>query len=254
MGRPRILKDIKCLGCGKLFRPRESRRKFCSMKCCYSKKPHRGKWFICPICKKEFYRVPCQISYRGLKNRYCSKKCSYQAKIRGKNFICKNCGKEHFRSLSRNKVKYHFCSWKCYMGYKKTNYMKRRKGKNGKTLLAKMKRVLWDIFSKYIRQRDKGICISCSRKDDWKKMDAGHYIPKSICGLTLYFDEQNVNCQCTYCNRWMHGNLSKYAIALRKRYGETILEDLDKRRGIRKISIPEYQQMIEIYKNKLKKF
>jgi len=68
----------------------------------------------------------------------------------------------------------------------------------------------------------------------------------------LYFDERNVNCQCTYCNRWMHGNLTKYAIALREKYGETILEELDKKRKeFKKISIPEYQKMIEEYKTKI---
>jgi len=116
---------------------------------------------------------------------------------------------------------------------------------------AKIKKSLWKVFSEYIRQRDGGICISCGKKDFWRKMDAGHYIPKTA-GLMLYFDERNVNCQCTYCNRWMHGNLTKYAIALREKYGETILEELDKKRKeFKKISIPEYQKMIEEYKTKI---
>ena len=114
------------------------------------------------------------------------------------------------------------------------------------------KKALWIIFSKYIRLRDGGMCFSCGKKDDWKNLDAGHYIPKTA-GLALYFDEKNVNSQCTYCNRFMHGNLSQYALALRMKYGETILEELEwKRRKITRISIPEYQKLIQLYKDKVK--
>jgi len=126
--------------------------------------------------------------------------------------------------------------------------MKKKKTKSTNALL---KKELWVYFSQFIRQRDKGICISCGKEDFWRKMDAGHYIPKTA-GLSLYFDERNVNCQCTYCNRWMHGNLSRYAIALRKKYGENILEELDKKRiKIKKITNDEYIKLIEIYKNKI---
>lgn len=59
-------------------------------------------------------------------------------------------------------------------------------------------------------------------------MDAGHYIPTSICGEYLYFDERNVNCQCTACNRFKHGNLTEYARRLVEKYGGGILKKLDK--------------------------
>lgn len=115
-----------------------------------------------------------------------------------------------------------------------------------------LKKKLWKVFSEYIRQRDKGICISCGKKDDWKNTDAGHYIPKTA-GLSIYFDERNVNCQCTYCNRFMHGNLSRYAIALRRKYGENILEELDEMRvKTRKIDVVEYTNLIAYYKEKIK--
>jgi hypothetical protein len=119
--------------------------------------------------------------------------------------------------------------------------------------LPKLKKQLWTIFSKYIRQRDGGICISCGKVDDWKKMDAGHYIPKTA-GLSIYFNERNVNCQCTYCNRFMHGNLSAYALALRKKYGNDILEELD---NVRKTPIvltrKDYEDKITYYKTLIKK-
>jgi 5-methylcytosine-specific restriction endonuclease McrA len=133
---------------------------------------------------------------------------------------------------------------------RKKFYKTKRKSQ---TPRANLKKRLWTIFSLFIRQRDEGICFSCGKKDEWKKMDAGHYIPKTA-GLSVYFDEQNVNCQCTYCNRFMHGNLSAYALALRKKYGKNILEELDSKKK-KKIIMEnkEYESLIEIYKNKVNK-
>lgn len=117
-----------------------------------------------------------------------------------------------------------------------------------KTLKAK----LWRVFSEYIRRRDeKDGCISCGKKVPWKEAQAGHYIPRTA-GLSTYFDERNVNLQCVACNLWRHGNLSGYAIGLRKKLGNDILEDLDKLRvQTRKISSVEYQNLISHYKSAL---
>jgi hypothetical protein len=83
-------------------------------------------------------------------------------------------------------------------------------------------------------------------------MDAGHYIPKTA-GLSIYFDEKNVNCQCTGCNQFRHGNLSQDALALQDKYGVGILKKLDKqRRKIRRISTSEYIDLIDLYNKKIK--
>lgn len=84
-------------------------------------------------------------------------------------------------------------------------------------------------------------------------MDAGHYHPRTN-GLAVFFDERNVHPQCTGCNRFRHGNLTSYAVSLRKKYGGVILEELDAlRQTIRKISAVEYCELIETYQEKLKK-
>lgn len=116
-----------------------------------------------------------------------------------------------------------------------------------------LKKVLWKLFSEYIRRRDKGVCITCGRRDDWKNMDAGHYIPRSVGGLALYFDEKNVHAQCGGCNRFGHGRLYDYALALKRKYGDTILEELEyKRRKVRPWSKSEYELLIKDYQKKLK--
>lgn len=94
-------------------------------------------------------------------------------------------------------------------------------------------------------------CISCGKQDIMGLMDAGHYIPKTY-GLSIYFEEKNVHAQCTGCNRFRRGNLTAYAIALRKRYGENILEELDAlKHQTRKFSQSDYEELIEKYKGLL---
>jgi len=113
-----------------------------------------------------------------------------------------------------------------------------------KKSLKSLKKKAWDLFSKYIRQRDKGVCISCGKKDHWKNMQAGHFFHGS-----LNFDEQNVAAQCPRCNKWLHGNLANYAIALTKLYGDGILDELrEKKNKVEKLSRGDLEEIIAKYK------
>lgn len=93
--------------------------------------------------------------------------------------------------------------------------------------VAKLKKELWKQFSMFIRQRDKGKCFTCGIVKPWRMQDAGHYIPKSVGGANLYFNEKNVHTQCTACNRFRHGNLHTYALRLQDKYGKNILQWLE---------------------------
>ena len=75
-----------------------------------------------------------------------------------------------------------------------------------KKTTAQLKKILWRYFSLFIRRRDKGICFTCGRRCEGKGYHAGHFIPKSICGVVLYFDERNVHGQCYNCNINLGGN------------------------------------------------
>lgn len=113
----------------------------------------------------------------------------------------------------------------------------------------------WEVFSKFIRQRDadeNGIarCVSCGNPKPWQEGDCGHYVPKSV-SLVLRFHEKNNHFQCVGCNQFRHGNLTQYALALKKKYGETILEELDQIRRDNqgfKISEAAYEELFEKYK------
>lgn len=52
-------------------------------------------------------------------------------------------------------------------------------------------------------------------------MDAGHFIHGR-----LDFDPRNIHVQCSYCNRYLHGNLGEYAIRLIGELGQAGVKKL----------------------------
>ena len=117
----------------------------------------------------------------------------------------------------------------------------RYKGEKGK---------LWKLFSEYIRRSSGGVCYTCGVQKDWRELDAGHYEDAGNCGLYLLFDERNVHAQCTYCNRFKHGNKTNYALALTEDYGKNILKQLKQDRQKITKDFP-YQEKIAEYQQKL---
>lgn len=96
-----------------------------------------------------------------------------------------------------------------------------------------LKEKLWSLVSQYVRRRDRGICFTCGMKywngdlgeNDWKRMDAGHFLHGG-----LDFDLMNIHCQCTNCNRVLGGNMKVYRMKMISRYGEAAIADLMRRR------------------------
>ena len=110
--------------------------------------------------------------------------------------------------------------------------------------ISVLKCKLWTLFSLYIRQRDKFTCFTCGRKAEGSGIHAGHFIPKSVGGIDLYFDEENVHAQCYNCNINLGGNQYEYSLRL----GEKAKE-LYKRKGIFcKWTELDYLKKIEYYK------
>ena len=87
---------------------------------------------------------------------------------------------------------------------------KGKKGKRKKSRTAILHKKAWDIFSLWIRNRDKK-CITCGST---KALQAGHFWH-----ACLDFDEININAQCRGCNHFRHGNLAKYSTYLIEKYG-----------------------------------
>ncbi len=85
-----------------------------------------------------------------------------------------------------------------------------------------LKRRLWDLFAKYIKIRDKNTCFTCGRLAMGSGLHCGHFIPKSVGGLTLYFHEENCHAQCYNCNINLGGNQYIYG----QKLGEEKVKEL----------------------------
>lgn len=98
----------------------------------------------------------------------------------------------------------------------------------------KIKRVseamLWKVFSEFIRLRDadeNGICFcfTCGAPRHWKKLDAGHGIPRQH--KATKFDETNNHAQCKPCNGFEGGMREVYKRNMDAKYGSGTWDKLE---------------------------
>jgi hypothetical protein len=64
---------------------------------------------------------------------------------------------------------------------------------------------------------------------DWRKFDAGHFIPAGGDGFALLFDETNVNGECPYDNAFNGAHLLLYRRGHDARYGPGAADALEER-------------------------
>lgn len=108
------------------------------------------------------------------------------------------------------------------------------------------------VFSKYIRLRDSnrqgfGKCITCHRVLHWEKAHCGHYVNRAH--MALRFHEKNCHLQCPFCNSFREGEMLEYTLAIIKKYGEKVLQELQIiRNQTTKYSAFELQALTAHYK------
>jgi len=116
-----------------------------------------------------------------------------------------------------------------------------------KSLITKLDKV----FSEYIRRRyaknEIATCVTCGKKDHWKKLQAGHFMSRKH--YATRWDEDNVEVQCSACNVFRYGEQYLFAKYLGTEKADMLLA---KSRETVKFPDWEIQEMIEIYKNKIK--
>tara|TARA_R110000796_G_scaffold160771_1_gene277544 strand:+ start:826 stop:1203 length:378 start_codon:yes stop_codon:yes gene_type:complete len=114
-----------------------------------------------------------------------------------------------------------------------------------KSLIIKLDKV----FSEYIRRRyaknDIATCVTCDKKDHWKKLQAGHFMSRKH--YSTRWDEDNVEVQCSGCNVFRYGEQYLFAKHLGTKKADMLLK---KSRETVKFSDFEIQDMIETYKLK----
>ena len=132
----------------------------------------------------------------------------------------------------------------------KTAQIKKEKPQKVHSLSWWKKRADGD-FSRHIRQKyanSEGIvkCYTCPRRDHWKNLQNGHFVPRQY--LSTRYDERNCRPQCYACNMLYGGQPSEYASNLIKEYGQGIIEELNqKKHEITKWYPVDYEQLINKY-------
>ncbi len=128
-----------------------------------------------------------------------------------------------------------------------------------KKTVAKVKKDVWVVFSKYIRLRDClrttgcaswGLCITCGKRYHFKLLQAGHFIPgRHNANL---FSERGTHAQCYNCNLNLKGNTLVYRRKIIELYGkgaDEVLEEID--RQIKKFTIPDLNELEAELKGKI---
>lgn len=171
---------------------------------------------LCPKCKESLPLA----SFTSARAKYC-RKCLVIRKLEQRNAMTQ-------RSLDRSRVK-----------KQKTVTV---------ASIPELKKTAQKYFNKYIRLRDRDLpCISCGKiaVSGW---EAGHFWNQGMNGIIRYH-EDNVNKQCTSCNRFGHGNLLNYRLNLVKKIGRERVEWLDNNHtGSKKYTREELEEIISKYK------
>ena len=170
---------------------------------------------------------------------------------------CKNCGDKF---TPRQPLQY-VCGFPCAIEYakkqrekKETKEWKKEKKERTEKLMTHKDwlKAFQQVFNTYIRLRDKDLpCISCGTKIN----NSGHASHFFSVGSypNLRFNEDNVWRSCIECNLHKHGNTAEYSIRLKKHIGEERFNKLlELRKEPLKLSVPEVQEQIKIYKEKIK--
>lgn len=111
----------------------------------------------------------------------------------------------------------------------KTAPKRRRRDPNS---ITSLKKKLWKLFSKFIRERDAYVCFTCGKHATGSGMHAGHFITGATCPKSLFFDETNVHAQCYHCNINLSGNWVLYEAHMVTKYGKPHVEKLKHNRTL----------------------
>lgn len=109
------------------------------------------------------------------------------------------------------------------------------------------------VFNTFIRMRDKDLpCVSCGKLLPYD-LAAGHFYPAGNYSF-LRFNELNVHSQCNaHCNMFLSGNIHEYRSRITNRITLDQLAWLDDNKNKEsKLSIPEIQEKIKEYKQRIK--
>lgn len=113
-----------------------------------------------------------------------------------------------------------------------------------------LKKKLWTIVSKRIRERDGYICFTSKKKVEGMNAHCGHGLPSSICGGRLRYHPLNLHCQSYNENINLGGNGTVYYQEQVKKYGKKRIDALYSLKGhFIKVDTDYYLKLIDLYTN-----
>lgn len=121
----------------------------------------------------------------------------------------------------------------------------------------KYKKESWKLFSKIIRYsyadyQGYATCVTCGEEKPWKELQAGHFVDGR--NNTVLFDRKLVHPQCYRCNCVLSGNKIRYVLFMKKRYklSDNDIKKLDdKKHEIKQISLNEWKEIYQSFKNEV---
>ena len=129
-----------------------------------------------------------------------------------------------------------------------------------KKTVAKVKKDVWVVFSRYIRTRDCllttgcasfGLCVTCGKRYHFKLLQAGHFV--SGRHNANLFSERGTHAQCYNCNLNLKGNTLVYRRKIIELYGKGADEELEEiDRQLKKFTIPDLKELEAELKDKIK--
>jgi hypothetical protein len=171
--------------------------------------------------------------------------------IRQKSGICSMCTDNKEKPLTKGMCNNHYWQAIKMKSVAKLEEKELSKDEDLATLVADLD----IVFSRYIRLKDADLygnveCYCCGKKENWKMVDASHFIPRSH--MYTRFSEDNVKPCCTKCNRLKDGNLGAFAKHLETDHPGSVEILQEQGSQIYKYSRQELKSMISEYTLKLK--
>ncbi len=138
--------------------------------------------------------------------------------------VCKACNKRFKPQRPIQSV----CNWRCANRLVKAKARKEKQEHRDKVVKhSKLMGEAKAAFQKWVRLRDESKpCVSCGKMlaEQW---DGSHFYKAEVYRGVI-FNEDNVHKSCSYCNKWLDGNLIPYRKELINRIGTERVNILDK--------------------------
>ena len=120
-----------------------------------------------------------------------------------------------------------------------------------KLTVSRAKKKAWEVFSKFIRQRDTTklgtLCYTCGRWLPFNQAQAGHFQPGRF--PIFLFDERQVHSQCYRCNINLKGNWPRYYENMVRDYGKEEVERMiAQRNNLKQWKVYELEEIYLKYK------